>query len=225
MIAASNPSNWKATCHLNLQIFVPASARLKITISQSPADAFGTTLQFKQYYNIAKFIPGVGPNFFALKGPGRAFPVGQSLEVLKWRFVRMRIMCRCQVSFTLFLSNFADSSLSQLLAFTLQWWCMRSEHLVWAGEWILYVTLYDIHLYSPPKRPFFFPSSTLLLTSPPSSDGSYPTVSSKHTGSWSLTLACLVHPCHLPFCGNYEVGLIDVRCGRRQRSNVLPCWS
>ena len=198
--------------------------RLKITISQSPADAFGTTLQFKQYYNIAKFMPGAGPNFFALKGPGRVFPVGQSLEVLKWRFVRMRIMCRCQVSFTLFLSNFSDSSLSQLLAFTLQWWRMRSEHLVGAGELILYVTLCDIHLYSPPIRPFF-PSSTLLLTSLPSSDGSYPTISSKHTGSWSLTLACLVHPRHLAFCGNNEVRLIDVHGGRRQCSNVLPCWS
>ena len=35
----------------------------------------------------------------------RAFPVGQSLEVLKWRFVGTR-MCHCRVSFILFLSTF-----------------------------------------------------------------------------------------------------------------------
>ena len=72
---------------MNLQISDPASAHLKITLSQPPADTFGTALQFKQHPNVAKFAPGAGPKVVALKDPGRAFPVGQSLAVLKWRYV------------------------------------------------------------------------------------------------------------------------------------------
>ena len=47
----------------------------------------GTMLQFKQHPNVAKFTPGAGPKVAVLKDPGRAFPVGQSLAVLKWRYV------------------------------------------------------------------------------------------------------------------------------------------
>ena len=71
---------------MNLQISDPASAHLKITLSQPPADTFGAALQFKQHPNVAKFAPGAGPKVVALKDPGRAFPVGQSLAVLKWRY-------------------------------------------------------------------------------------------------------------------------------------------
>ena len=60
---------------MNFQISDPASTHLKITLSQSPADVFGTMLQFKQHTNIAKFTPGVGPKVVALKDPGRAFPI------------------------------------------------------------------------------------------------------------------------------------------------------
>ena len=56
-------------------------------LSQPPADTFGTMLQFKQHPNVAKFAPGAGPKVAVLKDPGRAFPVGQSLAVLKWRYV------------------------------------------------------------------------------------------------------------------------------------------
>ena len=72
---------------MNLQISDPASAHLKITLSQPPNDAFRTALQFKQHPNVAKFAPGNGPKVVALKDPGRAFPVGGSLAVLKWRYV------------------------------------------------------------------------------------------------------------------------------------------
>ena len=72
---------------MNLQISDPASAHLKITLSQTPKDAFGTALQFKQHPNVAKFAPGNGPKVVALKDPGRAFPIGGSLAVLKWRYV------------------------------------------------------------------------------------------------------------------------------------------
>jgi len=71
---------------MNLQISNPASAHLKITLLQLPADAFRTALQFKQHPNVAKFAPGAGPEVVALKDPGRVFPVGQSLAVLKWRY-------------------------------------------------------------------------------------------------------------------------------------------
>ena len=72
---------------MNLQISDPASAHLKITLSQPPNDAFGTALQFKQHPNVAKFAPGNAPKVVALKEPGRAFPIGGSLAVLKWRYV------------------------------------------------------------------------------------------------------------------------------------------
>ena len=69
---------------MNLQVTDPAQAHLRITLA-SPSTDFGGSLQFKQHPHVAKFIPGQ-PRVVALKDSSRAFPVGQSLAVLKWRY-------------------------------------------------------------------------------------------------------------------------------------------
>ena len=69
---------------MNLQVTDPANAHLKINLAPSSTD-FGASLQFKQHPNVAKFTPGQ-PRIVALKDSSRAFPVGQSLAVLKWRY-------------------------------------------------------------------------------------------------------------------------------------------
>ncbi|RDB30672.1 Coatomer subunit delta [Hypsizygus marmoreus] len=69
---------------MNLQISDAAYSHLRLTLS--PATDFGGNgLQFKQHPNVAKFTPGQ-ERVVALKDPSRAFPVGQSLAVLKWRY-------------------------------------------------------------------------------------------------------------------------------------------
>jgi len=69
---------------MNLLITDADLAHIKISLAHSPVD-FGNSLQFKQHPNVAKFAPG-GGRVVALKDPSRAFPVGQSLAVLKWRY-------------------------------------------------------------------------------------------------------------------------------------------
>jgi coatomer subunit delta len=69
---------------MNLLISESDLAHIKIHLSQPSAD-LGNSLQFKQHPNVAKFSPGK-ERVIALKDPSRAFPVGQSLAVLKWRY-------------------------------------------------------------------------------------------------------------------------------------------
>lgn len=69
---------------MNLQISDPALAHLRLTLTP-PSDFGGHNLQFKQHPHVAKFAPGKD-RVVALKDPSRAFPVGQSLAVLKWRY-------------------------------------------------------------------------------------------------------------------------------------------
>lgn len=69
---------------MNLQVSDPALAHIKLALP-SPTTDFGTDLQFKQHPNVAKFVPGQ-KRIVALKDPSRAFPVGQALAVLKWRY-------------------------------------------------------------------------------------------------------------------------------------------
>jgi hypothetical protein len=69
---------------MNLQVSDPACAHIKLALP-SPTTDFGSDLQFKQHPNVAKFTPGQG-RIVALKDPSRAFPVGQALAVLKWRY-------------------------------------------------------------------------------------------------------------------------------------------
>ena len=70
---------------MNLQVTDPAQAHLQITLASPSTDFGGSNLQFKQHPHVAKFTPGQ-PRVVALKDSSRAFPVGQSLAVLKWRY-------------------------------------------------------------------------------------------------------------------------------------------
>jgi coatomer subunit delta len=70
---------------MNLQVTDPAQAHLRITLASPSTDFGSSNLQFKQHPHVAKFIPGQ-PRVVALKDSSRAFPVGQSLAVLKWRY-------------------------------------------------------------------------------------------------------------------------------------------
>ncbi|KAJ3972190.1 hypothetical protein EV361DRAFT_823978 [Lentinula raphanica] len=69
---------------MNLLITDADLAHIKIGLAP-PSSDFGNSLQFKQHPNVAKFAPGK-ERVVALKDPSRAFPVGQSLAVLKWRY-------------------------------------------------------------------------------------------------------------------------------------------
>jgi coatomer subunit delta len=70
---------------MNLQISDAAFAHLRLTLPPPSTDFGGNTLQFNQHPNVAKFVPGQ-ERVVALKDPSRAFPVGQSLTVLRWRY-------------------------------------------------------------------------------------------------------------------------------------------
>jgi hypothetical protein len=69
---------------MNLLISDPDQTHLSLTLSD-PTDFGGNGLQFKQHPNVAKFAPGK-PRVIALKDSSRAFPLNQSLAVLKWRY-------------------------------------------------------------------------------------------------------------------------------------------
>ncbi|EGN93532.1 hypothetical protein SERLA73DRAFT_189226 [Serpula lacrymans var. lacrymans S7.3] len=69
---------------MNLQVSDPSLAHIKLALAPPTTD-FGSDLQFKQHPHVAKFIPGQ-EKIVALKDPSRAFPVGQALAVLKWRY-------------------------------------------------------------------------------------------------------------------------------------------
>lgn len=67
---------------LNLNISDPSLARIRLGISTPSSSA--NDLQFKQHPNVGKF--NIADRVVALKDPGRGFPVGQPLGVLKWRY-------------------------------------------------------------------------------------------------------------------------------------------
>ncbi|KAF8902200.1 hypothetical protein CPB84DRAFT_1776135 [Gymnopilus junonius] len=121
---------------------------------------WGSALQFKQHPNVAKFTPGQ-PRIVALKDSSRAFPVGQSLAVLKWRYagtdesnVPLSINCwptpsndgTCEVSIEYELENDAvtlydvvisiplpDGSYPTVTSHTGEWSLDPSSHsLAWA---------------------------------------------------------------------------------------------
>lgn len=69
---------------MNLQVADPSNAHIKLALAPFSTD-FGSDLQFKQHPHVAKFAPNQ-EKFIALKDPSRAFPVGQALAVLKWRY-------------------------------------------------------------------------------------------------------------------------------------------
>ncbi|KAH8119762.1 hypothetical protein DFH11DRAFT_5704 [Phellopilus nigrolimitatus] len=69
---------------MNLQVSDPLYAKVKLALAPLNSE-FGSDLQFKQHPNVAKFGLS-GDRVVALKDPSRAFPVNQSLAVLKWRY-------------------------------------------------------------------------------------------------------------------------------------------
>lgn len=69
---------------MNLQISDSSNANIKVALAPFASD-FGSDLQFKQHPSIVKFTPNQ-EKVIALKDPSRAFPVGQALAVLKWRY-------------------------------------------------------------------------------------------------------------------------------------------
>lgn len=69
---------------MNLLITDADHAHLRLTLP-SASDFGGNNVQFKQHPNVSKFTPGQ-PRVVALKDPSKAFPVGQNLAVLKWRY-------------------------------------------------------------------------------------------------------------------------------------------
>lgn len=70
---------------MNLQVSDPSFTRIKLALAPLSSD-IGSDLQFKQHPNVAKF-GATGEKIVALKDPSRAFPVNQSVPVLKWRYV------------------------------------------------------------------------------------------------------------------------------------------
>jgi hypothetical protein len=67
---------------MNLQITEPTQAQIKILLAAPTVD-FGSDLQFKQHPKVAKFG---AERVIALADTSRAFPVGQSIAVLRWRY-------------------------------------------------------------------------------------------------------------------------------------------
>ncbi len=116
---------------MNLQISDADFSHIKILLSNPPTDFGGHHLQFKHHPNVLKFSPGQQERVVALKDSSRAFPLHQSIGVLKWRyagtdesnvplssmFFSFHGMC---YSYSL------HASFSQLLALTQQRWDMRS---------------------------------------------------------------------------------------------------
>jgi hypothetical protein len=86
---------------MNLHISDAALAHIRLVMA-SPSTDLGTALQFKQHPNVAKFAP-CQDKVIALKDPSRAFPVGQSLAVLKWRYAGLDesyvpLSCECSAT-------------------------------------------------------------------------------------------------------------------------------
>jgi len=69
---------------MNLQVTNAAYTHIKLALPVLITD-FGSDLQFKQHPNLLKFVPSQD-RMVALKDPSRAFPIGQALAVLKWRY-------------------------------------------------------------------------------------------------------------------------------------------
>ena len=70
---------------MNLQVSDSSQAKIRLILEPLSSDVNAGDLQFKQHPHVAKFAP-TGDRAVALKDPSRAFPVGQSLAVLKWRY-------------------------------------------------------------------------------------------------------------------------------------------
>ena len=120
---------------MNLQISDPALAQVKLSLAPAPS-TYGPELQFKQHPHIAKFVAN-RDRVVALKDAGRSFPVGQSLAVLKWRYVGkdetyVPLSSKCFSFFTKISYTWGayayKSFISQLLADAIERWNVRGQH-------------------------------------------------------------------------------------------------
>lgn len=68
---------------MNLQITDASQSKIKILLAP-PAVDFGADMQFKQHPKVARFGED---RVIVLADPSRGFPVGQSIAVLRWRYV------------------------------------------------------------------------------------------------------------------------------------------
>ncbi|KAG7442211.1 uncharacterized protein BT62DRAFT_450445 [Guyanagaster necrorhizus] len=71
---------------MNLQISDAEFSHIKILLSNPTTDFGGHHLQFKHHPNVLKFSSGQQDRVVALKDSSRAFPLHQSIGVLKWRY-------------------------------------------------------------------------------------------------------------------------------------------
>ncbi|KAG8794266.1 hypothetical protein FRC12_025179 [Ceratobasidium sp. 428] len=79
------PKELEITGDLDLKVNDSADARVRLVMA--PIGAGGEGAQFKQHPNVAKFTGAAGvAGEVKLKDPARAFPIGQPLGVLKWRW-------------------------------------------------------------------------------------------------------------------------------------------
>ncbi|KAH7097224.1 hypothetical protein BKA62DRAFT_716877 [Auriculariales sp. MPI-PUGE-AT-0066] len=69
----------------DLNLTVNSAPLAKARLQLKPLASGATSVTFKQHPNVAKFAPG-GDRVVALKDKNKAFPVGQPLGVLKWRY-------------------------------------------------------------------------------------------------------------------------------------------
>ncbi|KAF8593895.1 hypothetical protein BDV93DRAFT_535139 [Ceratobasidium sp. AG-I] len=79
------PKEFEITGDLDLKVSDPADARVRLVMA--PIGAGGEGAQFKQHPNVAKFVATAGLSAeVKLKDSAGAFPIGQPLGVLKWRW-------------------------------------------------------------------------------------------------------------------------------------------
>lgn len=73
---------------MNLNITDPSLGRIRLFLSPPSPNALGNGVQYKQHPNVAKFSGAANEKkVIALKDSSKSFPIGQSLAVLKWRYV------------------------------------------------------------------------------------------------------------------------------------------
>ncbi|KAH8827836.1 hypothetical protein DL96DRAFT_1600560 [Flagelloscypha sp. PMI_526] len=76
---------------MNLTISDAAFSHIKLSLADSSSDFGGKDLQFKQHPHVTKFPASGNNRVIALKDVKRAFPVNQSIGVLKWRLVPLSL--------------------------------------------------------------------------------------------------------------------------------------
>lgn len=116
---------------MNLHVTDSALAQIKLALAPAPT-TYGPELVFKQHPQMAKFVAN-RDRLVALKDPARSFPVGQSLAVLKWRYVGKDETYVPLSSESISFDHIHRDRLngpfhSQLLADAIERWNVRGQH-------------------------------------------------------------------------------------------------